>query len=259
MIDWVTMRWRQAARAVLVERRLRTLVDETAGNSRPMSSSRVQTSFTGRPCAFLAMWAHFDACSRTGSVARRPNEPPANRVSISTEPGGPRSSPAALSWSRVGHLRAEDQLACCRRLRRHAVHRLHGGVGQVGEVVGRLEDLALGRGACGARGVAIAPHCGLAATPFSGGEVVELGRGLVGAARLGLGLVPLDLQRVAALAGGPGGRRRPRRRRWGSRRRRDTPGTFLASAASTTFTLPPKRGAWATMATSACRAGGRPG
>ncbi len=82
-----------------------------------------------------------------------------------------------------------------------AVHRLHGGVGQVGEVIGGLEQLAVE----GAGQVTVVLERDAGYVGLAGGGLLEVGQDLVGPAHLSLGVVPRHLQRLAALLGGPGG------------------------------------------------------
>ena len=167
---------------------------------RVMSSSRVQTSFTGcRPPIALAMLARLSATCpirgwRGGRSCRRRTAVliftcsglrPDDRARRS--PGrrsGTASPPRSRSRSRV-------EL-------HHAVQRLHRRVGEIRELVDRLERL---RGAGERRrGVAVLAR---ADRPGFAGEAPVLREELGAAARLGLALVPLDLERLAALARGP--------------------------------------------------------
>ena len=94
-------------------------------------------------------------------------------------------------------LLAVPDLAAGRRQLDHAVHRLHRRVREVGELERRLDGLCRARHRLGR--VAIAAGDG----PGRGGEALVLGED-VGRGRLERRrIVPLDLQRVAAVLGGP--------------------------------------------------------
>ena len=94
-------------------------------------------------------------------------------------------------------LRARPDLAAVARELHHAVERLHGRVGEEGELVDRLEGS--GRAGEGRGGIAVAP--GREARLL--GEGPELRQELVGAAPLGLALVPLHAEGRAPLARRP--------------------------------------------------------
>ncbi len=106
-----------------------------------------------------------------------------------------------------GDLGAEGELMLAAADLGHAVHRLHGGVGEIREVVGDLHRRAgHGRG-CVAGGLEGLP-LGLAVRNLlARGDGVVAGQDRIAAAPLGLAVVPVDLERVAALARGPGGAR----------------------------------------------------
>ncbi len=83
---------------------------------------------------------------------------------------------------------------------RRAIHRLHGGVGQVGEVVGGLEQIAVE----GALRFAVVVERNAGERALARGHGLEVGQDLLGAPHLGVGIVPDHLQGVPALSGGIG-------------------------------------------------------
>ena len=101
---------------------------------------------------------------------------------------------------------------------RHRVERLERGLGEIGELVARLDDL---RGPGERRGgVALVDRH---RHGRAGGELAVLRHDLVGAPRLGIGLVPLHGDRVPRLPAPPTCARRPPRSRAGSAPRRRRP------------------------------------
>ena len=95
------------------------------------------------------------------------------------------------------NLRAGPDLAPIARELHDAVEGLHGGVGEVGELVDRVEGLGGARER--RRGIAVAARRGARLR----GEGLVLGQQLGGAAMLGLALVPFHDQGRAALSRGP--------------------------------------------------------
>ena len=152
--------------------------------------------------------------SRTCGFARRPKLPPANSMLIFTCSGLMPSVFAIAIWSPVWNCSPfQTSHAVVAREPHHAVHRLHRRVREVRKLVRRLERL---RGAGDRlRGVAVVARGACRAARRACGSRHDLrARALEGAA-----VVPLDLQRVAALASPTRSSSRAPRRRSGSRRR----------------------------------------
>lgn len=206
MIDWVTIRWPGRRIAVLVQRHPHGVMDQRPEEARLHVVLAGPDQLHGAAAADLVGDGH-----ALGHVVGR-------EVGAATERA---AGEQGLDLDRAGQglddlgrvhlvqglgLGAMDQLDLAAVDDRHAVHRLHGRMGQVGEVVGGLEHrralAGRGRGRV-ALGVERLPL--QVGGTLAGGDVAPLlgdGRRTPG---LGLGLVPLDLQRLAAHAGGVGG------------------------------------------------------
>jgi hypothetical protein len=240
MIDWVTTRWRQWAAAVRVELSPPRRGGPSAGSSRRSCRPRAST-----PASPAGRRRRAWRCGRTRHVVRLEVGPPAEGA----------AGEQGLDLDRAGQ-RADDhggvELVQGRDLRAE---------GQLGlpppiSATQFIGSMVRGRGTgsrssprdlAAARGRGAAPWSRTPATSRrpagpAGGQGVVAGEHGVGSARLGLVVVPLDLQRVAPLARGPGVLRRPRRRRSGSGTRRRRRGPCGPPWRRSSSALPPKRG-----------------
>ena len=109
-----------------------------------------------------------------------------------------------------GDLRSEGQLRRALADLRDAVHRLHGRVGEVGEVIGDLHDLGPRRRGRPCARLKGDPLDALGRGRLAGSEIAIGAENSLRPPRLGLGFVPRDLQGVAALARRIGAVRRDR-------------------------------------------------
>ncbi len=130
--------------------------------------------------------------------ARRPKLPPAYSMLILTCSGlRPRNCASAVLVAGLQLLAVPD-FAAVGVEPDHAVHRLHRGVRQIGEVVRRADDL----GRAGKRFAGVAGLLGDQARGL--GQFLVAGQDFVAAQLEGGALVPAHDQRVAALLGAPG-------------------------------------------------------
>ena len=195
-----------------------------------MSSSRVQTTFTGPStcCATLTAWA------TPSTSSRRPKPPPSRWLWTCTFSFGRPVISAAMPWAMVGTW-VPTQISQLSGLHMdRAVHRLHRRMGQERHLVDRPRAAAPRRPApCRRR-----PRCGATAPGFFNSS--SSAPDDVGAADLGVrAVVPLRPRAPRAPSWRrPYGRRpRPRPRRSSTTWR--TPLTAIAAASSTVFGLPP--------------------